>query len=134
MAAVPAPSEGRSNGPSPTDLRGLGREQFLAQRAEPAATVAAGAALVAIHRLLSIATIRWPRLEDLVSGHEILIIRNGKLDARAMRQALLTERNLREAVRQKLGEADFSRVTLAILERDGKITVVGSKAAQEGAR
>ena len=91
------------------------------------ATVAAGAALVLIHRAMSIATARWPRLEDMVSGREVVIIRDGLLDRQAMLNALLTERNLREAVRQKLGNSDFSRVALAILERDGKITVIGRK-------
>ena len=91
------------------------------------ATVAAGAALVLIHRAMSIATARWPRFEDMVSGREVVIIRDGLLDRQAMLNALLTERNLREAVRQKLGSSDFSRVALAILERDGKITVIERK-------
>jgi len=91
------------------------------------ATVAAGAALVAIHRALSVATVRWPSVEDVVAGYEIVVIRDGQLDRQAMRRALLTERNLAEAVRQKLGACDFSRVSLAMLERDGKITVIESK-------
>ena len=91
------------------------------------ATVAAGAALVLIHRAMSIATARWPRFEDMVSGREVVIIRDGLLDRQAMLNALLTERNLREAVRQKLGSSDFSGVALAILERDGKITVIERK-------
>jgi len=91
------------------------------------ATVAAGAALVLIHRAMSIATARWPRFEDMVSGREVVIIRDGFLDRRAMLNALLTERNLYEAVRQKLGSSDFSGVALAILERDGKITVIERK-------
>lgn len=90
------------------------------------ATVAAGAALVLIHRALSIATGRWPRVEDLLSGHEVVIIRDGRLDREALRQALLTERNLQEAVRRKIGRSDYSRVARAILERDGKITVIES--------
>lgn len=91
------------------------------------ATVAAGASLAVIHRLLSLAAVRWPRIEDLVTGREIVVIRDGRLDRQAMKQALLTERNLAEAVRQKTGSADFSRVALALLERDGKITVVESQ-------
>lgn len=91
------------------------------------ATVAAGAALVLMHRALSIATVRWPKVEDVIAGREIVVIRDGQLDRKAMRRALLTERNLSEAVRQKLGASDFSRVTLALLERDGKITVIESK-------
>lgn len=91
------------------------------------ATVAAGASLVFVHRALSVAIGRWPRLEDVVSGREVVVIRDGALDARAMGDALLTERNLREAVRRKMGRSDFSRVELAILERDGRITVIESR-------
>ena len=98
------------------------------------ATVAAGAALAAVHRMLSIATVRWPPVEDMVSGREIVVIRDGRLDRRAMLQALVTEHNLAQAVRQTLGHADFSQVALALLERDGRITVIGAKAPGEGAR
>jgi uncharacterized membrane protein YcaP (DUF421 family) len=95
------------------------------------ATVAAGAALVLVHRALSIATSLWPRFENVVSGREVVIIRSGHLDRQAMLDALLSERNLREAVRQKLGSSDFSGVALAILERDGKITVIEAKAGTQ---
>ncbi|MGO4396349.1 DUF421 domain-containing protein [Variovorax sp. M-6] len=98
------------------------------------ATVAAGAALVLVHRALSIATGRWPHFEDIVSGREVVIISHGQLNRRAMLDALLTERNLCEAVRQKLGSSDFSRVALAILERDGKITVIESEAGDDSRR
>lgn len=91
------------------------------------ATVAAGASLVLLHRALSVVIGRWPSLEDMVSGREIVVIRDGELDTQAMRKALLTDRNLREAVRQKMGRSDFSRVELAILERDGRITVIESR-------
>lgn len=97
------------------------------------ATVAAGAALVLVHRVLSLATGYWPGVEDLVTGREVVVIEDGQLDRRSMRRALLTERNLEEAVRQKLGSPDFARVALALLERDGKITIIGTK-PQAGAR
>lgn len=91
------------------------------------ATVAAGLTLAVIHRGLSLATVLWPRVEDVIAGREIVIVRDGRLDREAMRAALLTEHNLAQAVRQKLGTSDLARVSLAMLERDGKITVIGSK-------
>ena len=94
------------------------------------ATVAAAAGLSALHRLLAIACIRWPAFEDLVSGQEILLVRDGQVDPAAMRRALLTERNLAEAIRQKLGDAGVAEVARAVLERDGRITVIGRRRAE----
>lgn len=88
------------------------------------ATVASAAVLALMHRLMALACIRWKRLEDVVSGHEIELVRNGRVDDLAMRRALLTERNLAEAIRQKMGARPLKDVALAMLERDGKITVI----------
>jgi uncharacterized membrane protein YcaP (DUF421 family) len=94
------------------------------------ATVAAAAALAAMHRLLAVCCIRWARLEDLVSGREIVLVRDGSIDRQAMRHALLTERNLAEAIRQQLGHAEVEDVGRALLERDGKITVIRRASAR----
>ncbi len=91
------------------------------------ATIGAAAALVAMHRLLAIACIRFPRFEDLVSGREIVLVSDGRMDEAAMRRALLTKRNLAEAIRQKLGDVGVEDVSQALLERDGKITVIGRR-------
>jgi uncharacterized membrane protein YcaP (DUF421 family) len=88
------------------------------------AAIASAAALAVTHRLLAQACIRWARLDDLVSGREIELVRDGRVDPHAMRRALLTQNNLWEAVRQKLGMNDISVVALALLERDGHITVL----------
>ncbi len=88
------------------------------------ATVAAAATLAAVHRLVALVSVRSKWIENLVSGHEIEVVRDGKVDRDAMRKALLSDSNLAEAVRDKLGDRDIGDVALAILERDGKITVV----------
>jgi uncharacterized membrane protein YcaP (DUF421 family) len=91
------------------------------------ATVGASAVLALLHRVLALVCIRWRMLENLASGHEIELVRDGVVDRRAMRRALLTERNLAEAVREKLGARQIDAVALALLERDGKITVIGKE-------
>ncbi|MDB5827201.1 MAG: hypothetical protein JWQ73_1421 [Variovorax sp.] len=87
-------------------------------------TVAAGATLVAIHRALALASLRWVAVENLVTGAEIELVKDGRVNAKAMSHALVTRRNLDEAIRQKLGDANIDAVALAIMERDGKITVI----------
>jgi uncharacterized membrane protein YcaP (DUF421 family) len=91
------------------------------------ATVAAAAVLVLIHRAMALASTRWRGFEDLVNGHEIELVRAGRIDATAMRKALVTERNLHEAIRQSLGDKQVSDVALAVLETDGRVTVVGRR-------
>ncbi|MET3382560.1 MULTISPECIES: DUF421 domain-containing protein [Variovorax] len=88
-------------------------------------TIAAGTALVVVHRAVALGSARWAAFEDVVNGREITLVRDAHLDQDAMRKALVSRRNLDEAVRQKLGDADLSSVRLAMLERDGKITVIG---------
>jgi uncharacterized membrane protein YcaP (DUF421 family) len=87
-------------------------------------TIAAGAALVLVHRALALGSSRWPRLEDFVNGREIVLVRDGHVNEGAMRRALVSRSNLEEAMRQQLGNADLDKVACAFLERDGKLTVV----------
>lgn len=89
--------------------------------------MAAGAALVAAHRAVALGSSRWPRVDDLVNGQEIVIVRDGQVDQAAMRNALVSRSNLAEAIRQQLGDAELEAVTRAVLERDGKVTVYGRK-------
>lgn len=89
-------------------------------------TVAGGAVLVGLHRLVAHLNLRSQWFEDLVTGREIELVHDGILDRSAMRQALVTDKNLQAAIRQKLGTDDLSRVRRAVLERDGRITIIGS--------
>ncbi|MFM9428214.1 uncharacterized membrane protein YcaP (DUF421 family) [Variovorax sp. GrIS 2.14] len=63
-------------------------------------TVAAAAVIVFLHRAVALLSIRWRWFEDLVTGREIDLVHHGQIDRVAMRHALVTDRNLQEAVRQ----------------------------------
>jgi uncharacterized membrane protein YcaP (DUF421 family) len=86
------------------------------------ATVCAGAAIVALHRAVAMASLRWPAFETFVSGDKRVLVRDGRRDDEQMRAGLITGRDLDEAVRKKTGD-DGSPVERAVLERDGSITV-----------
>jgi uncharacterized membrane protein YcaP (DUF421 family) len=92
-------------------------------------TLAAAVALVLLHRGVALASMRWPWFEQFVSGHERELVREGAVDARAMRLALITHHDLEQAVRQKTGHEDIGRIERAVLERDGQLTVVPRKAS-----
>jgi uncharacterized membrane protein YcaP (DUF421 family) len=85
-------------------------------------TATAGAVLVVLHRVVAMASLHWPRFESLVSGDRRDLIRDGLRDPREMGKALITQRDLDEAVRKKCGEESVP-VERAVLERDGQITV-----------
>jgi uncharacterized membrane protein YcaP (DUF421 family) len=85
-------------------------------------TMAAGAAIVLLHRLVAMAGLRWPRFESLVSGDKRELVRDGRRDEKEMRTALVTGRDLDEAVRKKAGDERLP-LRRAVLERDGVITV-----------
>ncbi|MDR6519600.1 uncharacterized membrane protein YcaP (DUF421 family) [Variovorax paradoxus] len=87
-------------------------------------TMAAGAALVATHRLVALAGRRWQGFEDLVNGHKITLVRDGRLDEKAMHHALVSHKDIDEALRQQGGGVSLDEVECAVLERDGKLSIV----------
>ncbi len=86
------------------------------------ATMAAGATIVLLHRLIAMASLRWPRFETLISGDKRELVANRVRNVEEMHRGLVTERDLDEAVRKKTGD-EASPIDRAVLERDGTITV-----------
>jgi len=86
------------------------------------ATMAAGATIVLLHRLIAMASLRWPRFETLISGDKRELVAARVRNAQEMRRGLVTERDLDEAARKKTGD-EASPIDRAVLERDGTITV-----------
>lgn len=85
-------------------------------------TMAAGAAIVLLHRLIAVACLHWPWFETLLSGDKRELVKDGRRDEHEMRKALITQRDLDEAVRAKAGD-ESAPLERAVLERDGRITV-----------
>ena len=87
------------------------------------ATVAAAAALVAMHRLVALMAMRWPWFDAWISGHIRELVMDGHINQPAMRKALVNGNDLEQAVRQKSGRENLAEIQRAVLERDGSITV-----------
>lgn len=64
-----------------------------------------------------------PRIKNFISARPTTLVRNGKICGRAMRQARLSADELISELRQK-DVTDLSEVRYAILEQNGKITVI----------
>lgn len=79
--------------------------------------------LVIIEIIMSVLTMKFLRLRQLLSGKSIIIISNGKIDQSAMKQVRLTVVDLIELLRaQEI--FDISTVAYAVLEVNGNLSVL----------
>lgn len=90
-------------------------------------TLVTGLGLLGVHWLLAIVAFHTDWLGSLVKGDRILLIKDGRIQHEGMRQASITDHDLRQALRTETHQTDPSRVEVAYLERSGKISVVPYK-------
>lgn len=80
------------------------------------------AVLVCMELILSTLMMKSNGLSTLISGHPVVIIRNGVLQQKALRQLRLGVDDLTEALRQQK-VFDLKQVECALVETSGKISV-----------
>lgn len=78
---------------------------------------------------LSMVLIKFPRLKSLASARPSVLIRRGKLDQREMQRIRISLDELISEVRQA-GIPSLEDVDYAILEQNGKISILARKDAQ----
>ena len=88
--------------------------------------------LVALHRLLAMATVQSNLLARFIKGRPIELIRDGKVDRAALRSSDLSNDDLIEGLRMEQAER-IEDVALATFERGGKISVVPRAKIRENA-
>ncbi len=86
-------------------------------------TMAATTVFLGAWWAVSFAASRSDRLDWLLKGGPIRLISEGSVDKDAMREAVLSQRDLDEGLREK-GVGQAFRVVAAFLERNGSITVI----------
>jgi uncharacterized membrane protein YcaP (DUF421 family) len=79
--------------------------------------------LVALHRLLAIATMHSNLLARFIKGKPVVLVRDGTIDRSALRSCHLSDDDLLEGIRMEQ-EGRIEKVALATFERGGKISVV----------
>ena len=87
------------------------------------ASLAAALSLIVIHWLLSYFTEASPMLSALTKGHDTILIKSGRVDRKALRDAHMSDDDLAEGLRQQ-GVASPDDVREARLERSGKLSVI----------
>jgi uncharacterized membrane protein YcaP (DUF421 family) len=89
-------------------------------------TTLACLAFVLIHRLLAWASFYSDWVGRLVKGEASTLYADGRPDKKNLRTANVSDKDLKESVRQKINEDDFSNVKEIIQERNGEISVIRS--------
>ncbi|CAL8473637.1 DUF421 domain-containing protein [Caballeronia sp. S22] len=95
-------------------------------------TMVAALVMVLIHRALAYACVHSPRLESLVVGVEREIFKDGHFNEEQMSAALITRADVFETARQELHAVDLDHVEVAILERNGQVSLVHTKTGSRG--
>lgn len=85
--------------------------------------LAAGLAIVVMHRAIAWTCVRSAAFDRLINGDERVLMVNGRQDDEAMRKALITQRDLDEAARKKFGADQADCIDRAVLERDGQVSL-----------
>ncbi|HEX8257339.1 MAG TPA: YetF domain-containing protein [Allosphingosinicella sp.] len=86
-------------------------------------TLAAAAAIVAMHWLVSGLALHWRGFSRLAKGDARLLVRAGTPDEAALRKVHMTQGDLDEELRGH-GHADASRVAEARIERSGRVSII----------
>jgi uncharacterized membrane protein YcaP (DUF421 family) len=87
-------------------------------------TLGGGFVLVILHRVLAYWSRRSHTLGILIKGRSEVIVRDGALDEAAARNNRLSKHDLLEDLRLNGNVADIHDVFLAVLERNGYVSVV----------
>lgn len=92
-------------------------------------TLTASLTLVALHWILSSIAARHHAFGRFVKGDPSVLIRDGQLQHDAMAVSHISEHDLQQALRVHGMPPDFSQVKLAMMERNGDISVVPKQSA-----
>lgn len=87
------------------------------------ASLAAALVLILFHWLLSFVARDSPTLSGLIKGHDTPLIKDGRVNRKALREAHMSDDDLSEDLRQQ-GFGAPTEVQDARLERSGRLSVV----------
>lgn len=90
-------------------------------------TLLGGLVLVGMHWLLAALAFHVNWFGPFVKGNPVLLIKDGQVQQRGMRQAGLSAHDLTQALRMQNGHTDPAKIRLAYLERNGDISVIPFK-------
>lgn len=79
----------------------------------------------------SMISARFPRARPVLEGRPLVVVRNGEMLPRAMRQERITDDEVLEAARKR-GIADLADVAWCIVEADGRFSFIQHEEGADG--
>jgi len=80
-------------------------------------------AIAVLHFIISFISTKSPKMRDIISGKPVIVIDEGKIDHKELKNLNMSCEELLEQLRN-LDHFDVSGINFAIVERSGKITVI----------
>ncbi|WFE53210.1 YetF domain-containing protein [Micromonospora sp. WMMD1155] len=93
--------------------------------------VLALALLVALQYVVALLAVRWPASQRLLKARPTMLLYDGHLRAQAMRQARVTDSEIRQAARSQ-GYGDLTGLAAVVLETDGSLSVIPRNQVGDG--
>lgn len=93
--------------------------------------IIAAATLMLLNKIIKIATYKSKRVGRFMEGRPAVLIRHGKLNEKEMRKNRMTIEDMEQAGREQ-GVGDITTIALAILETDGKISILSDEKIKTG--
>jgi uncharacterized membrane protein YcaP (DUF421 family) len=90
-------------------------------------TIASGVVLMLIHRGCAFGACKWHSFGKLLKGEAITVVRNGEVDWKQLKRALVSKHDFEEDLRLDGKTADIGTIQLARLERSGDISFIKKK-------
>ena len=87
--------------------------------------------LIGINIALSLLKLYFPTAEKWLDGRPFLIVENGECLQERMRKARIDKDDVLEAARKLHGLERLDQIKYAVLERDGKISVIPAESRQQ---
>jgi len=87
-------------------------------------TLLAGAVFIGLHWFFAFLAHHTTWFGPIVKGNPVLLIKDGKIQQQGVRETGLSTHDLEQALRLQAQATDPSKVKLAYLERNGKISII----------
>jgi uncharacterized membrane protein YcaP (DUF421 family) len=76
-----------------------------------------------LHRVVSGAKTKWPKLAAVIDGKPLVLLKNGEWQEETMKGMRLAPEDVMASARTK-GVAKFEQISYAVLERNGAISII----------
>ncbi|MEY2479665.1 MAG: hypothetical protein QOI04_592 [Verrucomicrobiota bacterium] len=87
-------------------------------------TIGAGFILMLIHRGFAMLAYQFHWFGKLIKGRQVVIVRDGQIDWKAMGHCLVSRHDLEEDLRLDAKTEDINKISVARIERSGDISFI----------